>query len=146
MDPDPGRRYGRASDLARDLENVLGGRPIRARRASPLYVAWRFAARHRMASAAVFFMLMAAIGLPTVYAVDQRRARRQLEAKQRQLEAKQARVDEWFSRATEAVDTLLTRVGDEVLNDVPQMEGVRRKLLSDALRFYEAFVATEEGR
>ncbi len=47
--------------------------------------------------------------------------------------------------ALDAVDTMLTRVGATKLEDVPQMEGVRRELLEDALSFYERFVAQREG-
>src|SRR5262245_22452141 len=35
---------------------------------------------------------------------------------------------------------MLTRVGDERLENVPQMEPVRRELLQDALRFYQRFL------
>src|SRR5205807_1350378 len=34
----------------------------------------------------------------------------------------------------------LTRVGQERLEFVPQMEGVRRELLQDALKFYQRFL------
>ena len=35
---------------------------------------------------------------------------------------------------------MLTRVADEKLANVPQMEGLRKELLEDAVRFYEAFL------
>lgn len=50
-----------------------------------------------------------------------------------------------FESALEAVDTMLTRVGATKLEDVPQMEGVRRELLEDALAFYERFVGQRDG-
>jgi serine/threonine protein kinase/tetratricopeptide (TPR) repeat protein len=45
-----------------------------------------------------------------------------------------------LEQALDAVDTLLTRVGDQKLAWIPQMEGVRRDLLEDALKFYVRFV------
>ena len=46
-----------------------------------------------------------------------------------------------FSRAREAVDQMLSEVGEIELAEVPQMEAVRKRLLANALGFYEAFVA-----
>jgi tetratricopeptide (TPR) repeat protein len=43
--------------------------------------------------------------------------------------------------ALAAVDALLTRVSEERLQYVPQMEAVRRDLLRDALKFYQKFLA-----
>jgi len=45
-----------------------------------------------------------------------------------------------YGKARGAVDQMLTRVGQERLSGVPQMEPVRRALLEDALRFYEGFL------
>jgi hypothetical protein len=50
------------------------------------------------------------------------------------------RAQENLEQALDAVDTLLTRVGDQKLAWIPQMEGVRRDLLEDALKFYVRFV------
>ena len=46
-----------------------------------------------------------------------------------------------FSRAREAVDQMLSEVGEIELAEVPQMEAARKRLLANALGFYEAFVA-----
>jgi tetratricopeptide (TPR) repeat protein len=42
--------------------------------------------------------------------------------------------------ALDAVDTMLTRVGDQTLAQVPRMEEVRRDLLEDAQKFYARFL------
>jgi eukaryotic-like serine/threonine-protein kinase len=42
--------------------------------------------------------------------------------------------------ALQAVDQMLTRVADDKLADVPQMEPVRKALLEDALKFYQGFL------
>ena len=50
-----------------------------------------------------------------------------------------------FILARDSVDRMLSRVGEVELADVPQMEPVRRELLTDALRFYEEFVRRGDG-
>ncbi|MBK6939298.1 MAG: serine/threonine protein kinase [Planctomycetes bacterium] len=138
MAADPTRRYARAADFARDVDNVLDGRPIEARPATLRYVLWKWATSHPAAAVAAILLAVLVLGVPWLYVVQADRANRR-------LEAKQARVDAWFRRATEAVDTLLTRVGDRSLRDVPQFEPVRRTLLEDSLAFYKDFLASEEG-
>jgi formylglycine-generating enzyme required for sulfatase activity/tRNA A-37 threonylcarbamoyl transferase component Bud32 len=48
----PADRYATAGDLARDIDNYLAGRPLVARKATPLYLLQKRAARHRIAVAA----------------------------------------------------------------------------------------------
>jgi predicted Ser/Thr protein kinase len=52
LEKDPEQRYAGALDFARDLEHWLAGRPIEARRASWLYVAWKAVRRRPLTSAA----------------------------------------------------------------------------------------------
>ena len=44
--PQPAERYGSVFEMAADLENFLAGRPVKARPASPLYVAAKFVRRN----------------------------------------------------------------------------------------------------
>ena len=61
LEKDPERRYPSALDLARDLERWLAGRPIEARRASPLYVAWKAVRRRPATSAAGLAAVLALV-------------------------------------------------------------------------------------
>ena len=45
-----------------------------------------------------------------------------------------------YQKARDAVDKLLTEVGQVSLKDVPQMEPVRRRLLESALQYYQGFL------
>ena len=45
-----------------------------------------------------------------------------------------------LKEALAAVDQMLTRVSEERLRHVPQMEPIRRDLLQDALKFYQRFL------
>ena len=48
-------------------------------------------------------------------------------------------------KAREAVDRMLTRVSEERLKDIPQVEPVQRALLEDALEFYRDFARQARG-
>ncbi len=60
--------------------------------------------------------------------------RKQVEALKKELAEERANT----RKAREALDQIILRIGQEPLGDAPRMEAVRRKLLEDALKFYEA--------
>jgi serine/threonine-protein kinase len=68
MAKDPANRYGSMDALIADLGAYLEGGPVSARRAGPVYFAWRFALRHRYAvgSAVLAFVLLSATTLVAV--------------------------------------------------------------------------------
>jgi len=72
----------------------------------------------------------------------QRAAASEREAKTNESLAKDAQKQsaESLKDALAAVDQMLTRVGQERLAYVPQMEPVRRELMQDALKFYQRFL------
>src|SRR5439155_22830598 len=63
-------------------------------------------------------------------------------AKTNEIQAKAAQKDaqENLKDALAAVDQMLTRVAEDKLIYVPQMEPIRRELLLDALKFYQKFL------
>ncbi len=154
MEPDRQRRYAGAAAFAEDLARVAGHRPIAARAVSPLLRARRWTQRHPAAAVGVAMGLLLVVGGPLVYAMQQRDKRLAVE-EQRAVAEEQRRVadelrhvaDEQralaeanLSAALDAVEQMLTRVGDKTLQNVPQMETVRRALLEDATRFYDDFL------
>jgi tetratricopeptide (TPR) repeat protein/tRNA A-37 threonylcarbamoyl transferase component Bud32 len=72
-------------------------------------------------------------------------ARKEAERLQKEEKRQRARAETNFKDARDAVDQMLTRVGQERLADEPRMEKVRRDLLERALAFYQRFVR-DEGR
>jgi serine/threonine protein kinase len=50
MEKDPSRRYASAQDLEQDLHRFLQGKPVQARRSTPIYRLSKFVARHKTAS------------------------------------------------------------------------------------------------
>lgn len=65
MDRDPARRYGSAALLATDLRACADSRPVSARPPSALYLAGRFARRHRASVALGTFAFAALIAATT---------------------------------------------------------------------------------
>jgi tetratricopeptide (TPR) repeat protein/tRNA A-37 threonylcarbamoyl transferase component Bud32 len=138
MESEPSRRYASAADFARDLANVLDGRPIEARRAGALRRTRRWIERHPALAAAYALSTVIAIGGPLLWAWKEREA-------SLEIRAQRDRAERNLAHSMEAVDRMLSRVGTVDLRFVPQMEPVRTALLEDAVKLLESFVAENEG-
>ncbi len=159
MQAEPADRYGSAGALAADLDRVLELRPIAARApsATARLVSWARRSPAR-ATAAVLATAIVTLG-PLVFGLQQSAANARIEAANEDLEralteseAQRSRADREreaadknLAKAIQAVDVMLTRVGQEKLRDVPQLVSVRRDLLEDALQFYAGFLAERGG-
>jgi serine/threonine protein kinase len=91
IEREPGRRYPDAAALAADLRRFVEGRPIRARRVSPLEYAWRWCRRNPAVAglaAAAFLAMALGTAVSTWQAV---RARRAVAAEKQAKVAAQAR-------------------------------------------------------
>ena len=66
--------------------------------------------------------------------------RNEAESQRQQAEVARKEATANLQKAREAVDKMLTRVASDTLDDVPQMEPVRKALLEDALKFYQGFL------
>ncbi|MCE9593710.1 MAG: protein kinase [Planctomycetes bacterium] len=136
MEREPSRRYANASDFARDLRNVLEKRPIEARRTGAGLRARRWIERHPALAAAYALAALLVIGGPLLWAWQEREAGVA-------IRAQRDRAERNYARAMDAVDQMLTQVGEVDLRFVPQMEPVRRSVLESAVRLLEGFVAEE---
>ena len=58
-----------------------------------------------------------------------------------ETERRRRRADHDFLKAADAVEQLLTRIGEDHLRDLPQMESLRAELLDDALQFQLGLLA-----
>ena len=125
-------RYQSAAALAADVERWLADEAVSAWQEPVSLRARRWMRRHRTlvtstattAIVALMILAVAVVVVSTAY-------RRELAAR--------AQAETNLALARTAVDTMLTQVGDEALADVPQMESIRRDLLSRASNFYEQF-------
>jgi eukaryotic-like serine/threonine-protein kinase len=127
----PQARYPSAAALADDLRRFLAGEPIRARPTPAWERTLKWAHRHRAISALACAAVVAAVTLAVVIGRANVRLKRQRDlAESSRLEAVVN-----LRKARDAVDRLLTRVGELQLKDVPQVEPIWRALLEDALEF-----------
>ncbi|HVS10813.1 MAG TPA: serine/threonine-protein kinase, partial [Planctomycetota bacterium] len=147
METNPERRYPSAAHFARDLTNLLERRPIEARPSGSWVRLTRWAQRQPAAAAAAVLAVVLVVGGPLVFGLQQLRAAeeqrelvKEIDNQRRKAVSEQQKAQASFLRAMDAVDALLTRVGDARLEHVPQAEEVRRELLEDALAFYGRFL------
>jgi serine/threonine protein kinase/Flp pilus assembly protein TadD len=144
---EPERRYGTVEELAEDLRRHLAGLPVRARADTVAYRWGKFVRRNRAAVAlAGVILLSLVLGVAGTTAQWLRAEANWAEARDNlaKSEHQRRRRDVNFQRLQEAVDKMLTQVGAKDLADVPRMSLVRRRLLGDALAYYQSFLE-EQG-
>jgi eukaryotic-like serine/threonine-protein kinase len=126
------RRYADVPAMAQDLRAYLAGFPVKARPASAAYVAQRFLARHRAASAAVALGLTGLL-LGLAVAVMQMRSSEQA----RQLAERR------FQQVRQMAGNLVFKHHDRIAA-LPGAIAARDALLDDGVRYLDSLVA--EGR
>src|SRR5690606_6001170 len=128
-DLDKERRYRTADAFAEDLGNVLAHRAITAQAPTTVLLLRRWLQRRPVLATVLVAAFLVCFVAPTVLYVlvkDERdHARGSLAI------ALRDRV-----RARQAVETMLTRVANESLFDLPRMQKVRRDLLLSAKTFH----------
>jgi serine/threonine-protein kinase len=140
---DAERRYGSALALAEDLERFLRGEPIRARRVGMAEHLTKWARRRPAAAALVGVSAAAALGLlggDVWFTAQLRREGNHAKEERDKAQAQQQLARQNLRKACDAVEQMLTRIGEERLSHEPRMTPIRRRLLEDAARFYEQFV------
>jgi tetratricopeptide (TPR) repeat protein len=143
LEKDRSRRYETASSLAQDIERYLADEPVQACPPSSFYRFRKFARRNKAALATGTVVALALSVAVAALVVSNIRIRGESAEKAKALQAataSQQESEESLKDALAAVDQMLTRVSEERLRDVPQMEPVRRDLLRDALKFYQKFL------
>jgi eukaryotic-like serine/threonine-protein kinase len=131
----PQSRYATAQALADDLRRFLAAEPILARPAPAWERAIKWVRRHPAMAAMAGSAAVAALTLAVVIGL----ANIRLQHERDRAESRRREAVANLRKAREAVDRMLTRVSEERLKDIPQVELVRRALLEDALEFYRDF-------
>lgn len=133
---EPTQRYRSAQALADDLGRYLRGEPILARPVGAAKRLWKWGCRRPVVAVLATLLSLATLSLFTGGWIYQTKLQESL----KQSDQHRDRAKANYEKALAAVDSLLTRVGERKLADVPAMEGVRADLLQDALRFYESLL------
>lgn len=140
FDLEPARRYASVADFAADLQAALEGRPITARRLSPVARLGRWVRQEPATATALGLTLILVIGLPSGWAIltnqksqELKRLNGQLNAALEQTDQQRVVAERSFVAALDSIDRMLNRVGKTVLADTPRFERVRAELLQDAL-------------
>ena len=141
----PEDRYGSARELAEEVERWLADAPVTAWREPASVRLRRWARRHRplVAAAAVLLVMATLTSVGAAVLLDAHR--RRIEREQGRTEQARAEADANFGKAIGAVEAMLTRVFDERLASVPQMEPLRRDLAREAATNYDAFLRQRPG-
>jgi tetratricopeptide (TPR) repeat protein len=140
LSKEPERRYRTAADLAADLNNWLAGKPIQARPIGLWGRGVKWARRRPGLAASLAVTGLAVLGMVIGSLWYNARLRAEVRSTQEQRDIAKANLQ----RAREAVDQMLTEVGQEHLRNIPEMEPVRKVLLEKALAFYQEFLR-EQG-
>jgi len=143
LEKDRNRRYETANGFAADVQRYLNDEEVVACPPSAAYRFRKFARRNKVALTTVLLVttaLMVGMLVSALQAVRATKAEALAETRLEETEEAHKEAIANLKKAREAVDQMLTRVADETLDDVPQMEPVRKALLEDALKFYQGFL------
>lgn len=137
-------RYGSALEFAADLEALLEGRPVTARRPGPIQNTARFARRHPTACVAAGFALLIVIGGPLLFAIQKQRNLEDVKRALDRAEAARDSAEKQRRYAKDTVDRMLIEVTQQRFIDIPELEELRRRLLNKGAMMYE-MIAKEES-
>jgi len=140
LEKDRNRRYETADAFGTDVQRYLDDEPVQACPPSTWYRFRKLARRNKALLATATVTALAALVAIGSLVVGNARISREVKEKETALAAARAsetRAVENLDEAMAAVDQMLTRVAQERLLSLPQMEPVRRELLHDALKFYQ---------
>ncbi|MEX0728630.1 MAG: serine/threonine-protein kinase [Planctomycetaceae bacterium] len=164
LEKDRNRRYESVSALATDIQRYLHDEPIEACPPSAIYRLRKLARRNRGAlvtTALLVVTLLVGTGVSIWQAVEatnsrkladdrlvlanerlenEKQARAETDVERRRADEQRQLAEANFKNALQAVDQMLTRVADEKLSHIRDVEPIRKELLEDALRFYEQFL------
>ncbi|MCA8954157.1 MAG: serine/threonine protein kinase, partial [Planctomycetes bacterium] len=133
IEKDRNRRYGMAAEFAADLRCYLRREPVQAGPPTTWYRWRKLVARHRyeaLSAAAMLALLLGGFVTSLMFYFD---AARKTVASEASLDI-----------ALEAVERMV-QAGEDRLDIVPRMAGVRRELLAEALELHRRLAATAGG-
>ncbi|HQR44180.1 MAG TPA: protein kinase, partial [Gemmatales bacterium] len=153
LSKDPKKRYASVAELDADVQRFLSDEPIHARPVAWWERTWK-AAKRRPTLAGLVVTALAAIAV-IIALISTNNARLQEErdnaqserdkakVAQRKAEDEQRKAQKRLEKAVEAVEKLLTRTASENWARRPELQDERKKLLEEAVAFYQSFLEQE---
>lgn len=136
MEKEPRRRYSTAFDLMEDLRRFCAGEPIQARSVTPVERAIKWARRRPAVTGLAILLLFVGTAGFTVSSLKWAEAVRERDQKA----LAQEKAEQNLKYAREAIERMLSQVGDKRLANIPRMEKLRRNLLMDAVELNRRFI------
>ncbi len=135
----PTDRYHSAESFANDLRCFLDERPIHARKPSLIDMSRKWARRHpAVVASTMFAMLVSVIALGITIALVENQRSLTLQSLERETN-RSLQAEKRLGLAQQAADEMI-RLAEDELSDNPFEEGLRMRLLTSALRYYQTFV------
>jgi serine/threonine protein kinase/Tfp pilus assembly protein PilF len=162
LEKDRNRRYESASALAADVRRYLDDEPVQACPPSASYRFRKFARRNRavlttLAAVAAALLLGTGVSVWQMVEADRQMVEadgarwlallRLEKEKQAHYYAKEQRqrAQASYGKALEAVKKMLVGVSDDTVSGIPQVEGLRQRLLNDAVECYTGLITFDPG-
>ena len=136
MAKEPGQRYANATELAADLRRWLDGRPIRARRVSPVGRLVRLCRRRPFAATLALSLASVLLASSITVLVLWARA----EANATRARKYLAEAERNYRAARDAVDALYVKLYLSGALNQPGLESARGAVVRDILRYYNDFL------
>lgn len=154
LSKDPKKRYASVTELSTDLQHFLNDEPILARP-----IGWwertRKAAKRRPTLAGLIITsILAVAAIVTLISIDSVRLQNErnkaqkerdiAEVARKKAESAQQKAQKRLEKTVEAVEKLLVRTAGENWARRPELQEERKKLLEDAVQFYQSFLEQED--
>ena len=146
-------RYTTAGEMAADLRRFLNDEPILAEPPGAIERTRKWARRHRSVVSTAAATLLVAVVMAgsllwnerhdTLAALDRETVQKKRAEEQEALAVAAKKESERnLAAALDAVDKLLEHASDPKLAEIPKIQPVRKRILDDALAFYNQFKVT----
>jgi serine/threonine-protein kinase len=146
MSKDPDDRYGSAALVASDVQHWLADEPVSAYHEPWTTRAVRWVSHHRTPVAAGLTALVVTTAALAALLVAQTRSNQALEVALVNESKSRDKSDAHYALAKEAIESYYSGISEDVILRRPELESLRKRLLSTSQTFYERLAKDLEGQ